>query len=122
MVGMSGATDDQSAPITFTDDAIAQTRATMEAQSHDPAETGVRFVAREKNCNCGSLAYGFRFEPAPEDADTVADLDGLEVYLDPESEQRAAGAVVDYVSEPGRSGFTVENPNVDGGCGCGGHH
>ncbi|MFB6070370.1 MAG: HesB/IscA family protein [Halanaeroarchaeum sp.] len=121
---MSGtqATGTDATVVQFTDEAIEETRAAMEAEALDPAENGVRFLAREKNCDCGSMAYGMRFESDPAEEDVVVTHDGMQVFVGPESRELAEGATVDYVSGPGRAGFTVDNPKVEGGCGCGGHH
>ena len=108
--------------IDFTDQAIEEARAAMAAESIDPSTYGLRVIAREKDCDCGSLAYGMRFEPEPADEDVVRDHDGIQVFVDPGSWEHVEGATVDYVSERGRAGFTVKNPNEGGGCGCGGHH
>ena len=107
--------------IDFTDQAIEEARAAMAAESIDPSTYGLRVIAQE-NCDCGSLAYGMRFEPEPADEDVVRDQDGIQVFVDPGSWEHVEGATVDYVSERGRAGFTVKNPNEEGGCGCGGHH
>ncbi|MFW6265616.1 MAG: iron-sulfur cluster assembly accessory protein [Halanaeroarchaeum sp.] len=111
-------------PIEFTETALEEARAAMEAASLDPDENGLRVVAREKNCDCGSLAYGMRFESEPTAADTVSTYDGLQVFVDRESYEYVEGATVDYVAEPGRTGFIVDPPvtTTGGGCGCGGHH
>lgn len=108
--------------IEFTDDAIEEAHAAMEAESLDPQEYGLRVIAKEKNCNCGSLAYGMRFDPEPADEDTVSTYDGIQVFVDPESYEYIEGATVDYVSERDRAGFVVDTPHTEGGCGCGGHH
>lgn len=113
------ATDDG---ITLTDDAIREVRSAMEAESMDPEESGLRVVAREKNCDCGSVKYGLRFDPEPTEEDDVSSHDGLQVFVDPVSREHVAGVVLDYVSGPRGSGFTVEDPTATGGCGCGGHH
>lgn len=114
----------ESKPIEFTESALEEARAAMAAESLDPEENGLRVVAREKNCDCGSLSYGMRFEPEPAEEDVVSTYDGLEVFVDPVSYEYVEGAKVDYVSEPGHEGFTVDPPvaKTGGGCGCGGHH
>ncbi|WP_259518894.1 iron-sulfur cluster assembly accessory protein [Halanaeroarchaeum sp. HSR-CO] len=111
-------------PIEFTETALAEARAAMAAASLDPEENGLRVMAREKNCDCGSLSYGMRFESEPAEEDRVSSYDGLQVFVDPESYEYVEGATVDYVSETGRAGFTVDPPvaKTGGGCGCGGHH
>ncbi|MFB6086080.1 MAG: HesB/IscA family protein [Halodesulfurarchaeum sp.] len=108
--------------LTFTEAAIDEARRAMARESLDPAENGLRIVAREKNCDCGSMAYGMHFEPDPRPEDEVIDHGEIQVFVDPGSYEHVDGATVDYVSGPGREGFIVEVPRSDGGCGCGGHH
>ena len=116
------AADGESTFIEFTDEAIEEAHAVMEGESLDPDEFGLRIIAQEKNCDCGSLAYGLRFDPQQEAEDTVGTVDGISVVVDPESYEHVEGATVDYVSEPDRSGFLVETSHSEEGCGCGGHH
>lgn len=120
---MSDAADPTNEPqITLTDDAIREVRAEMADRSLDSEAPCLRVVAREKNCGCGSVAYGLGFEPAPRAADVVSTHDGLQVVIGPDSRQHVSDVVLDYASRPGRSGFVVEDSTADGGCGCGGHH
>lgn len=114
--------DSATSGIEFTEEAIEAARKAMEGESIDPAETGLRVVAREKNCDCGSMAYGMHFESDPTPEDEVIAHDGLQVFVDPQSYEYVEGATVDYSSGPGRDGFTLEVPSDDSGCGCGGHH
>lgn len=108
--------------IEFTEAAIAEARKAMEVESVDPTENGLRVVAHEKNCDCGSMAYGMHFDSDPSPEDEVLDQDGLRVFVDPESYEYVEGATVDYVSGPGREGFIVDVSSEGSGCGCGGHH
>jgi iron-sulfur cluster insertion protein len=120
---MSTETGQESQSIEFTDQAIEEARATMTAESVDPDQNGLRVMAREKNCDCGSMAYGLQIESDPAPDDEVIDQDGLQVFVDPDSFEYVAGATVDYISGPGRSGFVVDvSTEKEGGCGCGGHH
>lgn len=109
--------------IEFTPAAIDEAKATMASESVDPDEHGLRVMAREKNCDCGSMAYGLQIESDPAPEDEVIDQDGLSVFVDPDSYDHVAGATVDYITGPGRSGFVVDvSTEKEGGCGCGGHH
>jgi iron-sulfur cluster assembly protein len=45
--------------------------------------------------------------------------DGLKVFVDMFSAQYLSGVEIDYVSNVMGSGFTFNNPNSSGGCGCG---
>ena len=46
-------------------------------------------------------------------------IEGVKVYLDEKSVPLVNGSSVDYVDSLMGAGFTVENPNSVGGCGCG---
>jgi iron-sulfur cluster assembly accessory protein len=121
---MSTDTSPETHEIEFTEQAIEEAKATMTAESVDPEQNGLRVMAREKNCDCGSMAYGLQIESDPAPNDEVIDQGGLQVYVDPDSYEHVAGATVDYITGPGRSGFVVDvsTEEKEGGCGCGGHH
>ena len=50
-------------------------------------------------------------ENSREEADAVADCDGLAVYVGPESAPRLQGATLQYIDGPQGGGFRFENPN-----------
>lgn len=69
--------------------------------------------------------HGFQYmltlEQEAGQEDTVVEVDGLRILLDPDSAPLLEGASIDYVEDPERSGFTIFNPNLPaGGCPCGG--
>ena len=41
------------------------------------------------------------------------------MFVDPFSAQYLNGVTIDYVTNMQGSGFTFDNPNASGGCGCG---
>ena len=51
--------------------------------------------------------------------DLVVETNGLKLFVDPFSMQYLGGVEIDYVSTFQGSGFTFNNPNATGGCGCG---
>ena len=53
------------------------------------------------------------------DDDIVFERGGLRMFVDAFSAQYLNGTTVDYVSTMQGSGFTFNNPNATGGCGCG---
>jgi iron-sulfur cluster insertion protein len=123
-MGMSTETpsDSDQTGIEFTDAAIQEARTAMEEESVDPSENGLRVVAKEKDCDCGSMAYGMHFANDPSPEDEVFTHDGLQVFVDPQSYEYVEGATVDYVVGPQGSGFVVEvADDDDSGC-CGGQH
>ena len=67
---------------------------------------------------CSGFQYGFSFSDKKED-DSLQTCEGFEVAVDPMSLPYLEGVVVDFVDGLQGKGFTVENPNASGSCGCG---
>ncbi len=68
---------------------------------------------------CSGFQYGLNIEESPETDDEVLEMEGLRVFVDPFSAQYLEGVEIDYVTTMMGSGFTFQNPNASGGCGCG---
>ena len=68
---------------------------------------------------CSGLSYEMEWvdEPAPTD-EQVSDK-GVTVLIDRKATLFLIGTVMDYKVEKFSSGFTFENPNEKGRCGCG---
>ena len=67
---------------------------------------------------CSGFQYGFTFDEKKAD-DTVLEQGGVTVVVDPQSANYLRGSKVNYVEDFRGAGFSVENPNSTGGCGCG---
>ena len=67
---------------------------------------------------CSGFQYGFTFDEKKE-GDNVLEQGGITVLVDPQSATYLKGAKVNYVEDFRGAGFSVENPNATGGCGCG---
>ncbi len=67
---------------------------------------------------CSGFQYGFTFDEKKEN-DTVLEQGGITVVVDPQSAIYLKDATVNYVEDFRGAGFSVENPNATGGCGCG---
>ena len=68
---------------------------------------------------CSGFQYSLNLEDGPEADDEVLEVDGVKVFLDPFSAQYLEGVEIDYVTSTMGQGFTFQNPNASGGCGCG---
>jgi iron-sulfur cluster assembly accessory protein len=68
---------------------------------------------------CSGFKYSLNIEERPLDDDLVSELNGVRVFVDGFSAQYLAGITIDYVTSMQGSGFTFNNPNASGGCGCG---
>ena len=87
-------------------------------QEQVPADTaGLRISVLPGGCS--GFKYSLNIEERPLDDDLVSEVNGVRVFVDGFSAQYLAGITVDYVTSMQGSGFTFNNPNASGGCGCG---
>jgi iron-sulfur cluster assembly protein len=68
---------------------------------------------------CSGFKYSLNIEDRPLDDDIVLEMEKVRVFVDGFSLPYINGVKIDYVSSMQGSGFTFENPNATGGCGCG---
>jgi iron-sulfur cluster insertion protein len=68
---------------------------------------------------CSGFSYELGWEDAAQEGDQVVESGGIKVYVDPNSVQYVGGAQIDYVDSLYGSGFSINNPNSKGSCGCG---
>ena len=101
----------------LTDVAAEQVRGFL-TQEGVPAETGGLRVSVMPG-GCSRFKYGLNIEDAPADDDIVLAVQGIRVFVDAFSAQYLNGVTIGYQSSMQGSGFTFENPNSTGGCGCG---
>ncbi len=103
--------------VILTDEAAEQVRGFL-AQEQVPVETGGLRVSVLPG-GCSGFKYGLNIEEQPLDDDVVAEVNGIRMFVDPFSAQYLQGTKIGYHSSMQGSGFTFENPNATGGCGCG---
>jgi iron-sulfur cluster assembly protein len=103
--------------ITLTDAAVTQVKEFIAQEDVPENEAGLRVSVLPGGCS--GFKYGLNVEDRPLDDDMVLDINGLRVFVDMFSAQYLQGTRIDYVSSVQGSGFTFENPNASGGCGCG---
>lgn len=68
---------------------------------------------------CSGFQYGFTFDEAVNEDDTVLDKNGVQLLIDPMSFQYLVGAEVDYKEDLEGAQFVIRNPNASTTCGCG---
>ena len=102
--------------LTVTPTAVSEVKKFMEEQG--AAESaGLRVAVLPGGCS--GFQYGLNIEDEPQEDDEVLESNGLRVFVDPFSGQYLDGVEIDYVTTMMGSGFTFNNPNAVGGCGCG---
>jgi iron-sulfur cluster assembly protein len=68
---------------------------------------------------CSGFQYSLNIEEDQRAGDFVLNKEGIKLFVDMFSAQYLNGVTIDYTSNMMGSGFTFENPNSTGGCGCG---
>ncbi|MBO9308376.1 MAG: iron-sulfur cluster insertion protein ErpA [Chloroflexi bacterium] len=68
---------------------------------------------------CSGLQYGMAFEGNPQEYDTLVEVDGVRLVVDPTSLMYISGSTIDYVDSLMGGGFRIDNPNAVSTCGCG---
>ena len=68
---------------------------------------------------CSGFQYGFEFAENPAEDDSVVEVDGVKMLVDPMSYQYLVGAEVDFKEDLQGARFVISNPNASTTCGCG---
>jgi iron-sulfur cluster insertion protein len=102
-------------PLFLSDSAVSKVRELVEEEGNQDLKLRV-FVT---GGGCSGFQYGFSFDEAEDDEDSVIERDGVSLLVDPMSYQYLVGATVDYLEGLQGSQFVVQNPNASSTCGCG---
>ena len=100
--------------VALTDAALKEVKRLLDLQGI--TEGGLRLGV--KGGGCSGFQYGFTFDD-PAEGDQVIKVEDITVVVDPQSAIYLRDSRVDYVEDFRGAGFSVENPNAAGGCGCG---
>lgn len=68
---------------------------------------------------CSGFSYEMGFDDETEDSDKVIESDGVKVAIDELSYPYLDGSILDFKDGLNGTGFSIENPNATGSCGCG---
>ena len=68
---------------------------------------------------CSGFQYGFTFDEAVNDDDTLVTKGNVTLLIDSMSLQYLVGAEIDYKEDVSGSQFVIKNPNATTTCGCG---
>lgn len=89
----------------------------MEGEDDLPDTAGLR--VRVVPGGCSGFQYSLNIEEESRQGDHIIEKEGVRLFVDMFSAQYLNGITIDYVTNMMGSGFTFENPNATGGCGCG---
>ncbi len=102
--------------LSLTETAASEVMKFMETESAGP-EAGLRI--RVVPGGCSGFSYSMQIEDGPRQGDDIIEQRGLRLFVDLFSKEYLEGVEVDYVNSVMGSGFTFNNPNSTGSCGCG---
>src|SRR5436190_22796079 len=100
-----------------TEPAASEIRKFMTSEEGLPETAGLR--VRVVPGGCSGFQYSLNIEEESRQGDYLIEKEGVRLFIDMFSAQYLDGIRVDYTSNMMGSGFTFENPNATGGCGCG---
>lgn len=103
--------------LNVTEAAAAEIKKFMTSEEGLPETAGLR--VRVVPGGCSGFQYSLNIEEDSRQGDHVLDEKGVRLFVDMFSAQYLNGVQIDYVSGVMGSGFTFNNPNATGGCGCG---
>ena len=103
--------------VELTPEAADKARLFIEEENLSTAEAGLRVSVLPGGCS--GFQYGLNLEEEPREDDEVLVSQGIRLFVDPFSSQYLKGTLIGYASSFQGSGFTFNNPNAAGGCGCG---
>ncbi len=103
--------------ISLTEVAVAEVRSAMEAV--DNPEVALRVAVQPGGC--ASLQYDMYLEVAFWDDDTLFEIAGVRVVIDPASAPFLRLATLDFIDGPGGPAFVIGNPDLMGVCTCAQH-
>lgn len=103
------------APIEVTDTALTRIKALLSARGKP--SYGIRIGLKTKGCT--GLSYAIEYADSKNPFDEEIVKDDINILLDPKVIMFILGTTMDFVEDKIKSGFTFENPNEKGRCGCG---
>jgi iron-sulfur cluster assembly accessory protein len=103
--------------LSVTENAAVEIKKFMSSEDDLPETSGLR--VRVVPGGCSGFQYSLNIEEESRSGDFILDQHGIRLFVDMFSAQYLNGVTVDYTSNMMGSGFTFENPNATGGCGCG---
>jgi len=101
--------------ICLADAAAQKVRSLIESEGNDELLLRV-FVT---GGGCSGFQYGFAFDDAAAEDDTLVENSGVGMVVDPMSFQYLVGSEVDYEEGLQGSRFVIRNPTAKTTCGCG---
>lgn len=103
--------------LNLTESAAVEIKKFFAGEEDLPETAGLR--VRVVPGGCSGFQYSLNIEEESRQGDFVLDQRDVRLFVDMFSAQYLNGVTIDYTTNMMGSGFTFENPNATGGCGCG---
>jgi iron-sulfur cluster assembly accessory protein len=100
-----------------TPSAITEIKGFFAGEDDLPETAGLR--VRVVPGGCSGFSYSLNIEEESKMGDAILEKGGVKLFVDMFSGQYLNGITIDHTSNMMGAGFTFENPNATGGCGCG---
>ncbi len=101
--------------VTLTEKAAEKVRGLLQQEG----KAGYALRLKVVGGGCSGFSYSMDFEQAPAEGDATFDQQGLKIVVDPKSLPMVDNCQVDWVDGLTGAGFSIQNPNAKGSCGCG---
>jgi iron-sulfur cluster assembly protein len=98
---------------------LTEAAATRLAALYQGAEAGKLLRITVSTKGCSGMSYEMGWVEAPGPQDEIVTSHGLTVLVDRKASLFLIGTTMDYKVDKLTAGFTFENPNEKGRCGCG---
>ena len=102
-------------PLVFSENAANKVKQLIDEEGNTELKLRV-FVS---GGGCSGFQYGFTFDEAQNEDDTVMEKNGVQLLIDAMSFQYLSGAEIDYTEGLEGAQFVIKNPNATSTCGCG---
>ena len=102
-------------PVTLTEKAVTKVK---EFMAKTPDSQGKLFRVAVEGGGCSGYQYAYSLDEKRPD-DLVVTCGDVQILVDPASQNLLQGSVVDFLDTFTSSGFSVQNPQSKGSCGCG---
>ncbi len=100
-----------------TESAITEIKKFLANEEDLPETAGLR--VRVVPGGCSGFQYSLNIEEESRTGDFILEKEDIKLFVDMFSAQYLNGITIDHTTNVMGSGFTFENPNASGGCGCG---
>ncbi len=103
--------------LNVSDSAVIEIKSFLSNEDDLPEAAGLR--VRVVPGGCSGFQYSLNIEEESKAGDFILEKQGVKLFVDMFSAQYLNGITIDHTTNMMGSGFTFENPNATGGCGCG---